>query len=94
MGTGNAAEWIQTLQKIELLTFNTIVPGHGGVGTRDDVQLMKKYLLQLQQIVMAAVKQNKPLDTITTDAFPAPFNGWNGEGNLTVNVQRMAGELL
>lgn len=47
MGQGNFREWIRALEATVKLDFDTIVPGHGIVGDRDEVKRMLTFFRQL-----------------------------------------------
>jgi cyclase len=57
--------WIPTLNSITASAPNaTYVPGHGDVGTVDDVRNFRDYLAFLREQVASAVKQNKSGDDL------------------------------
>ena len=52
-------EWIESLDYIELLKNETVIPGHGEVGGRPLVIGMKHYLLDLKRLVTTQLKDKK-----------------------------------
>jgi cyclase len=63
--------WIPTLNSITESAPNaTYVPGHGDVGTTDDVKNFRDYLAFLREQVATAVKQNKSGDELVNAVLP------------------------
>ncbi len=47
-------EWLDSLRRVEALDFDTLVPGHGNLGTRDNARQMREYFLDLMAAIGAA----------------------------------------
>jgi cyclase len=54
-------DWIGSLKYIELLKNETVIPGHGPIGERTTIIAMKHYLMNLKELVLAQLKDNKTL---------------------------------
>ena len=54
--------WIESLQKVEQLDFEVLVPGHGKIGRKDHVRLFRGYLEDLRAAVLEHVKQGRSLE--------------------------------
>jgi len=64
--------WIPALNAIVAAAPNaTYVPGHGDVGTADDVKNFRDYLAFLREQVAPAVRQNKTGDDLVNAVLPA-----------------------
>jgi cyclase len=64
--------WIPTLNSVTGAAPNaTYVPGHGDVGTADDVKNFRDYLTFLREQVAPAVKQDKSGDDLVNAVLPA-----------------------
>jgi cyclase len=50
MGHGNPEIWLETLTKLELLKFNTILPGHGQPRDRHLISNMRAYIQQMLEL--------------------------------------------
>lgn len=50
-------EWVSTLEEIGKMDLDLVVPGHGKVGNRKQVQEFRKFLLRCIDIVNDAIKQ-------------------------------------
>ena len=53
-GRGTLAEWISALRAVEALDFDTVLPGHSGVGTKADFSEYRQYFEDLQAVVSEA----------------------------------------
>jgi cyclase len=63
--------WIPTLNSVIQAAPNaTYVPGHGDVGTVDDVKNFRDYLAFLREQVASALKQNKSGDDLVNSVLP------------------------
>ena len=58
-GGGSAKEWTATVAKVLELDFDTVVPGHGGVVKKADMQSFRTSTQRLTQLVTDAVKAGK-----------------------------------
>lgn len=57
-------EWFESIRKVEALDFDIILPGHGIVGTKEDVTEHREYLELLYRTVLESVRAGKSLDEI------------------------------
>ncbi|PLV59381.1 MBL fold metallo-hydrolase [Thermotoga sp. KOL6] len=46
----NLSEWIEALERVEKISADYFVPGHGKVGTLDDVKKMKDYISKILRL--------------------------------------------
>lgn len=60
----SGAGWINSLEQLEQLQINTIVPGHGEIGDKSLIFTVKKYLLDLRRRVSTLHAEKKSLETI------------------------------
>ena len=67
--SGDVDEWIRILDRVQTLDIKTVVPGHGCVGTMNDVLATKQYLSDLlnTDAWMSASKNIRP---------PPPYADW------------------
>jgi glyoxylase-like metal-dependent hydrolase (beta-lactamase superfamily II) len=75
---GSFLEWTRTLDGVLTLTFDTVIPGHGPVSTRNDVVKFRADLETMRNRIAGLVKQgqskNEIVKTIETDY------GWRATG--------------
>ena len=63
--------WIATLEALATNAGYTFVPGHGNVGTAQDVAAFREYLVTLQTLVSEARAQGKSGASLTQAVMPA-----------------------
>lgn len=83
--------WCRHLDHLAQLDVDTYVPGHGPLGTRDDLSLQRRYLAVVQELVSAAARGGVPVDEVMSQTLPAPFDTWQ-RANLPrwqANVQAL-----
>jgi len=73
-GGGSAKEWTATVTKVLALDFDTVVPGHGNVAKKADMQAFRASTARLTELVTQLVRQNKPRADIEA-AMRSEF-GW------------------
>ena len=59
MGGGSAKEWTATVTKALALDFDTVIPGHGNVVKKTDMQAFRASTQRLTELVTGLVRQNK-----------------------------------
>jgi cyclase len=86
--------WMKTLEEILKLDADKFVPGHGPVGTRQDVEKFLKYFEELRSLVQPAVESGGSLEEVTRDAqLPAEFASYRFQNFFAANVQKMYEEI-
>ncbi len=90
--------WIDTLnQMIQAHPAATFIPGHGDVGTLDDVKAFRGYLVDLRQWVGNARAAGKTGDEIVNEVVPKikeKYGDWGAFNNFSkTNVVQTADEL-
>jgi cyclase len=58
-GGGSAKEWTATVAKVLELDFDTVVPGHGDVVRKADMQTFRTSTARLTELVTQLVRQNR-----------------------------------
>jgi glyoxylase-like metal-dependent hydrolase (beta-lactamase superfamily II) len=69
VGGGDSAEWIATIDGVLRAVHpdSKFIAGHGEVGTRRDLEVMREYLVAIRNDVRQAVREGKSLrETIET----------------------------
>jgi cyclase len=87
LNDGNPDAWVQILAKVEMLQLSTIIPGHGVVGTGQDVLMMLQYITDLQQMVAYARNTAAPLETLMMIEIPAAYISWQSAAVFRENLQ-------
>lgn len=84
MRYANPQEWLQILEQVEALGVDTIVPGHGEVGTLRQLQEVRGYIAEMLALVEEIVK-NK--GTINGIAVPQAYRSWYFTGDFKTNLE-------
>jgi glyoxylase-like metal-dependent hydrolase (beta-lactamase superfamily II) len=67
LGEGDLAGWIRNLDYILTLDVTTIIPGHGPVSGKKDVEAMKEYLLAFDAMARELAKTSGDADRIAAE---------------------------
>lgn len=78
MGDGNPDEWVAIMASLLELEFESAVPGHGPVGTKQDIRSLKGYIEEL--IEYAASPEAEPI-------LPAKFETWSFRDFYAINFE-------
>jgi cyclase len=85
---------MKTLEKILKLDADKFVPGHGPVGTRQDVERFLKYFEELRSLVQPAVERGDSLEEVTRDVqLPPKYASYRFQNFFASNVQKMYAEI-
>ncbi len=69
--------WIRILEQIEALEPRIVVPGHGPIGTVEDVVTLHDYLLELEVLATDAVERGDSEDELAEILIPVRYAGWD-----------------
>lgn len=64
------------LSKIKALNPSVLVPGHGPVGNRSDIEVLLNYLENINLIAEALIKKGLDPEEIQEIPMPAAYQGW------------------
>jgi cyclase len=68
--------WRKSLREIGKLGVQTLVPGHGPVGSPSDLSLLDQYIQTLESIARNMVKMGKSPEEARLQPIPPPFDNW------------------
>ncbi len=91
MGDAYLDEWIETLNLLEQLKNETVIPGHGSIGGRPTVIAMKHYLLNLKGLVLEQLNNNKSLKETQEAVAPVlgkKYKSWKKQERIEENIER------
>lgn len=86
MGHGNPNAWLSILEKMEAFTVREIVPGHGPVGTYEDIQSMKAYIGDMLQFVSEMKEQGKSAEQLITMPILETYKNLEGPNFYEWNI--------
>ena len=67
-------EWAQRLADLGTAPYPTVVPGHGPVGSRADLDLARRYILAVEEMVAGAIRDGRTLDETLKLPLPEGFD--------------------
>ena len=72
--------WIERLREIEQMNIEFIIPGHGPLGTKEDVRALRAYLESLRELVRPIVADGgTSRDLVEKLRVPTAFSSWSSE---------------
>jgi len=72
--------WVDLLEKLEQSEFETLVPGHGPIGSRKDLSLQKRYIAALEELIGQVIADGGALDQALEITLPERFDAWLNRG--------------
>ena len=93
----NPQAWVSELERMEQLDVKTYVPGHGPLGTKADVALLREFITRLEELVAQAVSDGLTAEETLEKTLPAPFDDWihasaaRWEANVWSSHERLSG---
>lgn len=83
-------DWIESLRRVETMDFDQLVPGHGPVGTKDDVRAFREYMEELRDEVLRLAREGKTEQEVVQAVKLLRFEGWGGYKEMfALNVAGM-----
>jgi glyoxylase-like metal-dependent hydrolase (beta-lactamase superfamily II) len=59
-------DWIDSLQRVEVMDFDILVPGHGPLGRKEHVRMFREYMQDLHGAVLQHAREGKSLEEMKT----------------------------
>jgi len=95
LARGDPAELVRILEKVETLGLEIVVPGHGPVGTADDLAVMRQYVTDLEKVAGEVVKAGGSEEEAAQKEIPSHFETWRFRcffaPNMRFLYQRLSG---
>ena len=76
LADGYPDEWIDSLRQVEGLEFDTLVPGHGKIGTREHVRMFRGYLQDLRAAVQEQVQKGVSIEEAKKNVQLPKYEQW------------------
>ena len=78
LSDAHTEEWLERLGEIASMNVTKIVPGHGPVGTKEDVEALRNYLSTLREMVRP-VAGGTTRDLVEKLRLPAEYAAWDAQ---------------
>ena len=83
-------DWIDSLQRVEAMDFDVLVPGHGPLGRKEHVRMFREYMEELRDEVLRHAREGKSVDEVKQLVKMPKYATWtNYEQWLPLNVEGM-----
>jgi cyclase len=86
---GHISRWIAALERILEMDVERIVPGHGPVGGKEDVRLVRDYFLLLKEAALHAYEEGMSEADVANSIDLGPYAGWEESERVVPNVMRL-----
>jgi len=83
-------DWITSLRRVEALDFDILAPGHGPLGRKEHVRLVRNYMEELRSEVLRHARDGKSLDEIRRLVRMEKYRNWSQYKEwLPLNIEGM-----
>lgn len=90
-GGANIDDWIKQIETAEGLDYEVFSPGHGRVGTPEEVSATRLYIEELRAEVLAGLKAGKSVEELQAEVTMDAYSGWGQYADWRpMNVAGMA----
>lgn len=89
---GLISGWIEALDSLIALEPTVVVPGHGAIGTLNDLLSLRDYFTALQHLGRAAVRESLSLEDALAQFDPGPLANWIESERHAINLERVMQE--
>jgi glyoxylase-like metal-dependent hydrolase (beta-lactamase superfamily II) len=90
LGEANPEGLLAALEAVADLNPETLVPGHGPSGTMKDLELMMRYVRDVDQLARGLLDQSAGADTHLAVTVPEPYAGWDLARYFLINLQALS----
>lgn len=78
----NPEKWLEILQKVKNLEIEAVIPGHGSIGTKEDITKNINYIRSLMSLVLGKNENNKT-------EIPDLYKDWTSPEIYHQNIKRL-----
>ena len=82
-------DWIESLRQVEAMDFDVLAPGHGPLGTKENVTLFREYLQDLRAEVLRYARDGKSLDEMKPLITLPKYAAWGPKEWFPLNIEGM-----
>jgi len=91
LGDGDPDALRRALDAVLALDPQAVVPGHGPVGTAENVAAMRGYVDTLDGLARQMIAAGEPEETVTAMAVPPPYDTWQLRMFFAANLRALYG---
>ena len=86
---------MDSIRKVEGMDFETLMPGHGNPGNKEDVTAFREYLEDLYDAVLTGVREGKTLEELQSSIKLPKYADWNNyDSHLPMNIEGMYSRIV
>jgi glyoxylase-like metal-dependent hydrolase (beta-lactamase superfamily II) len=82
-------DWIESLERVERMDFDVLVPGHGPLGSKANVTMFREYLQDLRAEVLRHARDGKSLDEMKQLITLPKYAAWGPKEWFPLNIEGM-----
>lgn len=86
---GDTHSWITILEQVGALNLEQLIPGHGPVGTREDVEQLRQLLQEMLRLAGTVIERGGSAAEAGEIAIPAPYDRWEQSELFGRNMHHM-----
>ena len=86
---GHIGGWINACDRVDGMEVQTIVPGHGPVGARQDLREMRRYLSTVSEQARRAFDRGDPAPEAASAIDLGAYASWHEPERIVFNVARL-----
>jgi glyoxylase-like metal-dependent hydrolase (beta-lactamase superfamily II) len=76
MATGQLDAWLNAIRVVEMLDVDIVAPGHGIVGSLEDVSAHRRYIEELRDQVAAGIARGQSLADLRSSVTMTAYQDW------------------
>jgi glyoxylase-like metal-dependent hydrolase (beta-lactamase superfamily II) len=85
---GHVGHWIKAANRLLAFEADVIVPGHGAIGTKKDLALMRDYLVLVRREAKKRFDAGMPAGVAARDIKLGAYASWSDAERILPNVER------
>jgi hypothetical protein len=76
MAAGQLDAWLNAIRVVEMLDVDIVAPGHGIVGSLEDVSAHRRYIEELRDQVAAGIARGQSLADLRSSVTMTAYQDW------------------
>lgn len=84
---GDANAWLSMLDQVAQLDIQTLIPGHGDVGSWDNVGIVRQYIADLKALAEKSIQSGKSAAEVAAIPIPGAYAQWDAPTVFADNMK-------